>query len=209
MERITGPTVDEDLHGAGKDGFTEGDPGLVAPTIVSADWLNGVQEEILNVIEGAGLTPSSSSNQMFDALKVFPRWVSLDASGSVLDGVDFSIGISTMSGELQNGGFSVAPGELTVPDAGVYLILFALAMTTDDVSDPAALDIVAETTGSAFRASATGYRWSNQAGDPTMVVGCGLARAAAAGEDWHFRHTQTGDTLSASGRIIVVQLLRA
>lgn len=37
--------------------FTEGDPGLAVPaTVVTADWLNAVQEEICNVIEEAGDT---------------------------------------------------------------------------------------------------------------------------------------------------------
>ena len=44
--------------------FTGGDPTTgVAPTVVTADWLNAVQEEIANAVEGAGLTldPVSSA----------------------------------------------------------------------------------------------------------------------------------------------------
>lgn len=37
--------------------FTEGNPSLgVEPTVVSADWLNAVQEELANVVESTGAT---------------------------------------------------------------------------------------------------------------------------------------------------------
>ncbi len=42
--------------------FTEAVPGLgIPPTVVSADWLNAIQEEIVGVIEGAGLTLNKNS----------------------------------------------------------------------------------------------------------------------------------------------------
>lgn len=61
MQRITGDDVAEDLFGAGKDGFTDGSPGIEAATVVTDKWLNEVQEELLSVIEGAGLAPSTSA----------------------------------------------------------------------------------------------------------------------------------------------------
>lgn len=50
--------------------FTKGDPqNAILPTVVSDDWLNMVQEEILNVILGAGLTPSKTTyTQLRDAI---------------------------------------------------------------------------------------------------------------------------------------------
>ena len=50
--------------------FTDGDPALAIPsTIVDACWANQIQEEILTVIEAAGLVPNKSSHrQLFDAL---------------------------------------------------------------------------------------------------------------------------------------------
>lgn len=50
--------------------FTKGDPGnAILPTVVSDDWLNMVQEEILNVILSAGLTPSKTTyTQLRDAI---------------------------------------------------------------------------------------------------------------------------------------------
>lgn len=48
---------------AGQEGyFTDGDPAGGTPaTIVPADWLNLVQEEILAVIEGAGIAPDKAA----------------------------------------------------------------------------------------------------------------------------------------------------
>jgi hypothetical protein len=58
MHRIDTPsaTVDEQ--------FTEGSPtGGVPATVVSADWLNSIQEEIANVVESAGLTLEKENNE--------------------------------------------------------------------------------------------------------------------------------------------------
>lgn len=64
MLRITGADVAADLHGSGKDGFADPDPGVTAATVVTGDWLNGVQEEIANAIEGSGFTLSASDDQL-------------------------------------------------------------------------------------------------------------------------------------------------
>lgn len=63
MHRIDGP-------GATSPGnqFTEGDPvGAVPATVVTADWLNAVQEEIAGVIEGASIALSKPSNSQLHA----------------------------------------------------------------------------------------------------------------------------------------------
>ena len=62
MDRIATATKAVDLYGAGKHGFKNGNLGLgVAPTDLNAEWFNGVQEELLAVIENAGLTPSAGT----------------------------------------------------------------------------------------------------------------------------------------------------
>jgi hypothetical protein len=50
--------------------FTEGDPQTSTPaTVVSSDWLNMVQEEIMNVVLAAGLTPSKTTRtQLRDSI---------------------------------------------------------------------------------------------------------------------------------------------
>lgn len=60
-----------DVNGAGKNGFQGGNPatGLRA-TQVSADWLNTVQEELMNIPESVGMTESlSDKTQVAQALR--------------------------------------------------------------------------------------------------------------------------------------------
>jgi microcystin-dependent protein len=60
-----------DLFGLGKHGFSAGSPASgVLATKLSADWCNGVQQELINVIEAGGLTPNSESlNQVATAIQ--------------------------------------------------------------------------------------------------------------------------------------------
>jgi hypothetical protein len=69
MHRIDGPGATVDNH------FTEGDPvGAVQATIVTDDWLNAVQEEIVAVITDPLVTPAiplnkAANNQLITAIK--------------------------------------------------------------------------------------------------------------------------------------------
>lgn len=73
MHRIDHVTAEPDTHGAGKDGFTEGDPvGGVPPTTVTGDIMNSFQEEICNVIEAAGMALDKGDlTQLLQAIQFF------------------------------------------------------------------------------------------------------------------------------------------
>ena len=63
MHRIDHSTAVSDLHGAGKPGYTAGSPSTGVPaTVVTADALNALQEEIARLVEGAGLTLNKADN---------------------------------------------------------------------------------------------------------------------------------------------------
>lgn len=66
MHRIDGPAA------APGNLFTEGDPGVGTPaTVMTDDWANAVQEELCNVVTGAGLALSKPVNtQLLDAINV-------------------------------------------------------------------------------------------------------------------------------------------
>ncbi len=70
MERINTATRDVDKHGPGKDGFTDGNPGLGIPaTHLADDWFDAVQEELANVIEGEGIPLAPATyTQLAEAL---------------------------------------------------------------------------------------------------------------------------------------------
>lgn len=84
MHRIDHPTKAADLHGAGKDGFTEGDPVAgVAATVVTDDILNAFQEEIANTIEARGEALDKLDNTQLkrligDALSAIEAYVVAD-----------------------------------------------------------------------------------------------------------------------------------
>lgn len=71
MKRIDTTSRAVDLFGAGKDGFKNGNLALgQAATQFNADWPNGVQEELLAIIEASGLAPSGGVlNQVLLALR--------------------------------------------------------------------------------------------------------------------------------------------
>lgn len=68
MERIDTENRAIDLFGAGKDGFKAAVPGVSDPTLLSADFMNGVQESICRVIEAAGLALSPDHDQLKTAI---------------------------------------------------------------------------------------------------------------------------------------------
>lgn len=72
MHRIDTPTAQQDKFGAGKNGFTGGNPQTgQLPTALDEDFFDALQEEICAIIEGAGLNPVKGSNgQMLAALKL-------------------------------------------------------------------------------------------------------------------------------------------
>lgn len=65
MHRIDGPGATADNR------FTDGDPtGSVPATVVTDDWLNDVQEEILSVLTDQNITPAKGTqNQLLAAIK--------------------------------------------------------------------------------------------------------------------------------------------
>ena len=57
MERITGPGATPDNH------FTEGNPSLgIDATTVTANWRNGVQEELIHIMEEGGVPPDGANH---------------------------------------------------------------------------------------------------------------------------------------------------
>jgi hypothetical protein len=71
---------------AGTEGyFTEGNPGVTPATLVRADFLNMVQEELRAVVVAAALTPSKTTfNQVLTALNtLFQSTAVLSGSGYV------------------------------------------------------------------------------------------------------------------------------
>lgn len=72
MDRISSSSKAADLFGPGKHGFKDGNLATgTEPTKLNAEWFNGVQEEILAVIEAAGLAPAAANRaQLLESIRL-------------------------------------------------------------------------------------------------------------------------------------------
>jgi hypothetical protein len=70
MDRIDHPTADASV--SDRPLFTEGNPATGLPaTVITAEWLNGVQEEMIHAISSAGLTPNAADlTQLTQAVRL-------------------------------------------------------------------------------------------------------------------------------------------
>jgi microcystin-dependent protein len=71
MDRISTSTKATDLFGVGKHGYRDGNlGGGVLPTDFNAEACNGIQEEMMAIVEGSGQVGSAATrNQVFKGLK--------------------------------------------------------------------------------------------------------------------------------------------
>ena len=71
MHRIDTPTAQVDKFGAGKNGFTRGNPQTGVPaTALDDDYFDAVQEELVGIVEAAGITLKKTDRaQVLAALK--------------------------------------------------------------------------------------------------------------------------------------------
>lgn len=71
MHRIDTPTAQKDKFGAGKNGFTRGNPQTGTPaTDLDDDYFDMLQEELAGVVEAAGIALNKSTrNQLLAAIR--------------------------------------------------------------------------------------------------------------------------------------------
>jgi hypothetical protein len=62
MHRIEGDDAEINGNGAGRDGYRDATPPSIAATILTAEAMNAIQEEICLVIENCGLTLNASAS---------------------------------------------------------------------------------------------------------------------------------------------------
>jgi len=123
--------------------FTKGNPTLsIPPTVVSDDWLNMVQEEIVNVITAAGLTPSKTTyTQLRDAIalgltdNVTELAIANNASNTALTGMTWD-GVTTRSVELSYSTYRKTDTPLEVEAMGKLLLLYKPVANTWDLIEP-------------------------------------------------------------------------
>lgn len=128
MQRVTRSTAVAVLPappaGAGSPGyFTGGNPGTGTPaTVPGFEWFNGVQEELMHVIETAGLSGSST-----DHTKLFQAIQLLVAAGTVPTGA-----MLPFPGTVAPAGWAKING-IVVPRSGGWAGVWAYAQSSGNL----------------------------------------------------------------------------
>lgn len=106
MHRIDTPSRQKDKFGAGKDGFTNGDPQTGAQaTQVPASWLDALQEEIAAVIEMGGdgaKLDKSKHNQLLAAIKEIGKSGEMEATEGTRGTMKIATALQTSEGDADN-----------------------------------------------------------------------------------------------------------
>lgn len=144
MDRINGAnTID---IGSGRRGF-RGRSALagIAGTELAASWHNQVQEELMAILEAAGLVPSATDwTQVLQALgKLYAPakaryWFLAGGAGTIPASVDTRIANwSTQAGYMPASAINKTAGTVTIgaADAGVYLLAASAAVVNATVVD--------------------------------------------------------------------------
>lgn len=111
--------------------FTDGDPaGDIPATIVPAWWLNQFQDEVIEVIDQAGITLDKADNtQLYDAIIAL---IAANAGGGSVQGASFIDGLTyAPNSSSPNTKIDIAPGKAqAVGYSGVIELASTLIKTT-------------------------------------------------------------------------------
>jgi hypothetical protein len=131
MDRISDPTKQADKFGSGKHGYTEGTPGVTPPSKIRATAMDGPQEEIVRVIEDAGLTPTNSDlGQLLQAIK--PQVASYEISGTA----KANNALMDLTADFADPIYALASNVVTVSQAGYYRVKANLQFTDSSTANP-------------------------------------------------------------------------
>ncbi|EMW4538924.1 phage tail protein [Salmonella enterica] len=121
MHRIDTSTAQKDKFGAGKNGFTNGDPATGRrATDLNSDMWDAVQEEICNAIESTGIAlDKSRHNQLALAIsKAIEDGGFLKKSSNLSDVANKYESLSNLGGVAKSG--DTMTGKLSLPQASAF-----------------------------------------------------------------------------------------
>ncbi len=139
-----------DTAGATNDNkFTEGNPTTGVPaTVVSADWLTAVQEEILAVLDEAGIEPSKVNNSQLKAAilsLIAGGGAAVSAGGvSIIDSGDF-FADGNVEAALQQLAEKIYSGTINAGQLNRSIVSLAGATHQSDVAHAEALVDISHT----------------------------------------------------------------
>lgn len=137
MHRIDTPTAQKDKFGAGKNGFTRGNPQTGTPaTDLDDDYFDMLQEELAGVVEASGVNlEKSKHNQLLTALKTLllsraHPFADIKADGAAaiaeaLSNLGFLFGKTATGGWVRlQGGFLFQWGRIEDASAGAGIDVY-------------------------------------------------------------------------------------
>jgi hypothetical protein len=212
VKRIDTATAEADTNGAGKDGFTNGVPGVTPATVVDADWFNYVQEEICNVMALAGVAIDGSyKNQMAGVLRddqVLSAEYSIDAVTGTTAG-----DVLALTALREDTGFSETAGAITVPGIGLYRVTVdGLGLLTSAATNPANAGIEVRLNGTII-GTCRMRRYNTNTSEYYPISGTFIVAVTDAAYTFDVRSEQSGtgvnhDGNGASGARVVVSVTR-
>ena len=136
MHRIDTPTAQKDKFGAGKNGFTRGNPQTGTPaTDLDDDYCDSIQEELAGIVEASGVAlDKSKRNQVLTAVKALllsraQPFADIKADGAVAEALS-NLGLResvSESGSFQLGDFQVVWGRGSTGSNGTGSVQFPRA----------------------------------------------------------------------------------
>lgn len=142
MHRIDTPTAQKDKFGAGKNGFTAGNPQTGTPdTDLDNDYFDMLQEELAGVVEATGVyLDKSKHNQLLTALKALLLSrahpfadIKADGAAAIAEALsNLGFGSFPQYQNLGAGQHLFAHGSGGTNSSGIVDIVFPKAYTTTD-----------------------------------------------------------------------------
>ena len=159
--------------------FTEGDPLVPIPaTVVSADWLNSVQEELVNMLSAAGITPDKADDaqllaaisQIIEARKVkLTDSVELADSSKAASATAVKTAYDRGSAGIAAAGVAQTAANNALTAADTKLPLAGGTMTGPIVTS--ALGVIKRTSDDGYITMSGGSQWHNDGGASLTLHG--------------------------------------
>lgn len=198
MERTTEPNAAADLHGAGKDGYTEGEPGVTEPTTIGAVAMNEIQESLVRIEELAGFTLGAGNyDRIRDCVLSVARMVTVGGSGAASGA---KLPLTTFGGPTT---IALASDELVVPTKGLYLVSFLAECTASPTTNPQNVSVDLHSPN-AVLVPIKNKRFSASAADSVLLSGTAVAYINDVAD--HVWVTSSVSNLTCSGYLSVVRL---
>ncbi|MCE3102815.1 phage tail protein, partial [Yersinia enterocolitica] len=137
MHRIDTPTAQVDKFGAGKNGFTRGNPQTGVPaTALDDDYFDAVQEELAGIVDAAGISLDKSNRaQVLEAI----RYLIAEGIPELKDASLTQKGIVQLSNATNSNSEILAATPKAVSDLGNLLLKIGNNLSEIKDAGPAAV----------------------------------------------------------------------